>query len=150
MDSNLSRNFRGLRPMRLSVVAYRGRSGPANGVLIPQKSLTPVLVVRLHALARHRRPECGSVSRGKTHRPAPGYRRAAVGQQPIPWFRRSRAGRAVLPMRSAGACPQHRIERTTGKRVSAGRTPVPVDPHLADDAIAVKLLLEVQTEPNVA
>jgi len=38
---------------------------------------------------------------------------------------------------------QHRIERATGKLVSTGCTPVPVDPHLADDAIAVKILLEI-------
>ncbi len=105
MGSNLSRNLRGLRPMHLSVVAYRDRSGPANGVLISQKSLTPVLVVRPKARWRDTLGRnVGRFHAGKQGRPAPGHRGAAVGQQPNPWFRRFRAERVVLPMRSAGAC----------------------------------------------
>ncbi len=72
MDSNLSRNFRGLRPMRLSLVAYLRpvRSGQ-RVARIAKVSYAGFGGTAKHALARHRRPECGSVSRGKTRRPAP-------------------------------------------------------------------------------
>ncbi len=70
----------GKRVAHIAIVSYAGFGGTAKG-----------------AMARHRRPECGSVSRGKTGRPAPDHRGAAVGQQPNPWFRRSRAARAARP-----------------------------------------------------
>jgi hypothetical protein len=48
----------------------------------------------------------------------------------------------VHDLAAIDAVLQQQVERATGKWHAAGHAPVPVDPHLADDAIAVERLFE--------